>query len=123
MFVFAKRGCSWVEIKLKNIWDDGYLSQRRQIFNTRVLVISFFQKQNWPFYILRRHPKGRHQQKKNIFFRALSESPNPLPLTPIRATWSFFFFGSQNSRFESQFRTKNTIYTIKYTVYMQPKNS
>ena len=28
---------------------------------------------------------------------------------------------SQNSRFESQFRTKNTIYTIWYTVYMQPK--
>ena len=27
------------------------------------------------------------------------------------------FFGRQNSRFESQFRTKNTI----YTVYMQPK--
>ena len=44
----------------------------------------------------------------------------PPPLTPIRATWSFFF-GSQNSRFESQFRTKNTIYTIWYTVYMQPK--
>ena len=29
----------------------------------------------------------------------------------FRATWSFFF-GRQNSRFESQFRTKNTIYTI-----------
>ena len=34
-------------------------------------------------------PKGRHQQKKNVFFRALPESPTP-PLTPIRATWSFF---------------------------------
>ena len=41
-------------------------------------------------------------------------------MTPIRATWSSFF-GSQNSRFESQFRTKTTIYTIQYTVYMQPK--
>ena len=41
-------------------------------------------------------------------------------MTPIRATWSSFF-GSRNSRFESQFRTKNTIYTIWYTVYMQPK--
>ena len=28
--------------------------------------------------------------KKNVFFRALPELPNPLPLTPIRATWSFF---------------------------------
>ena len=35
----------------------------------------------------------------------------PPPMTPIRATWSSFF-GSRNSRFESQFRTKNTIYTI-----------
>ena len=41
-------------------------------------------------------------------------------MTPNRATWSSFF-GSGNSRFESQFRTKNTIYTIKYTAYMQPK--
>ena len=41
-------------------------------------------------------------------------------MTPIRATWSSFF-GSRNSRFESQFRTKTTIYTIQYTVYMQPK--
>ena len=41
-------------------------------------------------------------------------------MIPIRATWSSFF-GSRNSRFESQFRTKNTIYTIWYTVYMQPK--
>ena len=32
-----------------------------------------------------------------------------------------FFFRSKNSRFESQFRTKTTIYTIQYTVYMQPK--
>ena len=29
--------------------------------------------------------------KKNVFFRALPESPKPpRPLTPIRATWSFF---------------------------------
>ena len=56
--------------------------------------------------------KGRHQLKKNVFFRALPELPNPPPpMTPIRATWSSFF-GSRNSRFESQFRTKNTIYTI-----------
>ena len=56
--------------------------------------------------------KGRHQKKKNVFFRALPKSPKPpLPMTPIRATWSSFF-GSRNSRFESQFRTKNTICTI-----------
>ena len=56
-------------------------------------------------------PKGRHQLKKNVFFWALPELPNPPPMTPIRATWSSFF-GSQKWRFESQFRTKNTIYTI-----------
>ena len=66
--------------------------------------------------------KGSGQLKKNVSFRALPELPKkkPPPMTPIRATWSFFF-GSQNSRFESQFRTKTTIYTIQYTVYMQPK--
>ena len=47
---------------------------------------------------------------------SLGHCPNHLnPLTPIRAIWSFFF-GSQNSSFESQFRTKNTTYTIWYTV-------
>ena len=35
---------------------------------------------------------GKASIKKNVFFRALPESPNPppTPLTPIRATWSFF---------------------------------
>ena len=42
-------------------------------------------------------------EKKNVFFRALPELPNPA-LTPIGTTWSSFF-GSRNSRFESQFRT------------------
>ena len=28
--------------------------------------------------------------KKNVFFRALPEFPNPPPLTPIWETWSFF---------------------------------
>ena len=55
---------------------------------------------------------GKTSMKKNVFFRALPESPKlPPPLTPIWATWSSFY-GSRNSRFESQFRTKNTIYTI-----------
>merc|ERR1719318_57468 len=36
-------------------------------------------------------------------------------MTPIPATWSSFF-GSRNSRFESQFRTKNTIYESFATV-------
>ena len=34
--------------------------------------------------------KGRRQWKKNAFFRALPKLPKPPPLTPIRATWSFF---------------------------------
>ena len=49
--------------------------------------------------------------KKNFSFGHCPNHLTPPPLTPIRATCSFFF-GSQNSRFESQFRTKNTIYTI-----------
>ena len=60
------------------------------------------------------HLGKRSIEKKNVFFRALPELPKPPPpppLTPIWATWSSFF-GRQNSRFESQFRTKNTIYTI-----------
>ena len=43
-------------------------------------------------------PKGRHQYKKNVFFQPLPESPKPPSLTPIRATWSFFF-GRQRRRF------------------------
>ena len=59
-----------------------------------------------------KHCSGKASMEKNVFFRALPELPKPLPpMTPIRATWSSFF-GSRNSRFESQFRTKNTIYTI-----------
>ena len=50
-------------------------------------------------------------EEKNVFFRALPELPKPPPMTPIRATWSSFF-RSRNSRFESQFRTYNTIYTL-----------
>ena len=49
--------------------------------------------------------KGRHQLKKNVFFRALPESPKPPPMTPIRATWSFFF-GRQKRRFSAYYRTK-----------------
>ena len=38
------------------------------------------------------HISEHINRKKNVFFRALPESPKPLPpLTPIRATWSFFF--------------------------------
>ena len=34
--------------------------------------------------------------KKNVFFRALPESPKPPPLTPIRATWSSFFYAKND---------------------------
>ena len=43
--------------------------------------------------------------EKNVFFRALSESPKPPPITPIRATWSFFF-GRQKRRFSAYYRIK-----------------
>ena len=56
--------------------------------------------------------KGRLQLKKNVFFRALPESPKPPPPSPQFGQLGPLFFGSRNSRFESQFRTKNTIYTI-----------
>ena len=38
--------------------------------------------------------KGRHQQKKSVFFQVLPESPTPPapPMAPIRATWSSFFY-------------------------------
>ena len=49
--------------------------------------------------------------KKRFSFGHCPNHLNPPPMTRIRATWSSFF-GSRNSRFESQFRTKNTIYTI-----------
>ena len=53
-----------------------------------------------------RFGQGRHQQKRNNFFWALPESPKPPPpLTPIRATWSFFF-GHQKRRFSAYYRTK-----------------
>ena len=85
----------------QNMWKNG-LSK----LNVQLSFYSMFQCSVW---IL--STKGRHQLKKNVFFRALPELPNPPPMTPIRATWSSFF-GSRNSRFESQFRTKNTIYAI-----------
>ena len=47
-------------------------------------------------------------RKKNVFFRALPELPNPPPMTPIWAIWSFFF-RHQNSRFESH---------LRYTLYL-----
>ena len=43
-----------------------------------------------PFLLVICWPKGRHQWKTNVFFRALPELPNPPPLTSIRVTWSFF---------------------------------
>ena len=54
--------------------------------------------------------------KKTFSFGHCPNYLNPPPMTLIRATWSSFF-GSQNSRFESQFRTKITIYSIHYIIY------
>ena len=34
--------------------------------------------------------KGKHPQKKSIYFRALPELATPLPSSPFQATWSFF---------------------------------
>ena len=53
---------------------------------------------------------GKVSIKKNVFFRAMPESPNPPP-DPNSGNL-VLFFGRQISRFKSQFRTKNTIYSI-----------
>ena len=51
------------------------------------------------------------KEKKTFSFGHCPNYLNPPPMIPIRATWSSFF-GSRNSRFQSQFRTKNTICTM-----------
>ena len=61
-----------------------------------------------PYFFIR---EGVNWKKTFSFRHCLNYLNPPPPMTPIRATWSSFF-GSRNSRFESQFRTKNTIYTI-----------
>ena len=70
------------------------------------------------FLITRRLREG-FNEKKTFSFGHCPNHLNPPP--DPNAGNLVLFFGSQNSRFESQFRTKNTIYTIWYTVYMQPK--
>ena len=67
-------------------------------------------------YIFREGLNG----KKTFSFGHCPNHLNPPPPDPNSGNL-VLFFGSQNSRFESQFRTKTTIYTIQYTVYMQPK--
>ena len=47
--------------------------------------------------------------KKLLFFWILSKLPSPLPPTWTTCTT---FFRRRHSRFESQFRNKNTVYTI-----------
>ena len=59
--------------------------------------------------------------KKKRFLSGIGRiTYTPLPPDPNSVNL-VLFFGSQNSRFESHFRTKTTIYTIQYTAYMQPK--
>ena len=60
---------------------------------------------------------GKTSMEKNVFFRALPELPNPPPLTPIWATWSFFC-GCQNSRFEKKGLQKCG---VGREIYQQPK--
>ena len=63
---------------------------------------------------------GKASMEKKRFLSGIAGITSPPPPDPNSGNL-VLFFGSQNSRFESQFRTKNTIYTIWYTVYMQPK--
>ena len=52
-----------------------------------------------------RGPKGRHQWKKNVFFRALPESPKTPPPDPNSGNL-VLFFGRQKRRFNAYYRTK-----------------
>ena len=52
------------------------------------------------------HIREDINEKKNVFFRALPESPNPIPPDPNSGNL-VLFFGRQNSRFESHLRTKS----------------
>ena len=62
----------------------------------------------FPLDVFLEHPEqkylGKASMEKNVFFRALPESPTP-PLTPFGQLGPIFF-GRQNSRFESHLRTK-----------------
>ena len=58
------------------------------------------EKVGWSNYNVHDYYKGRHQWKNNVFFRALPESPKPPPW-PQFGQLGPFFFGRQNSRFES----------------------
>ena len=65
------------------------------------ILLELLRKKKWSSEIniapvIKQSSREGLNEKKNVFFRA---------------TWSSFF-GSRNSRFESQFRTENTIYTI-----------
>ena len=48
---------------------------------------------------------GKASMKKNVFFRALPELPNPPPPHDPNSGNLVLFFGRQNSRFESHLRT------------------
>ena len=70
--------------------------------------------------------KGRHQWEKNVFFRALPESPKPPPLTPIRATWSSFFRTSKLKMWKSNEDWKYTrkallILEVFWPIFQCPK--
>ena len=60
--------------------------------------------------------QGRsHEKKAAALLDFVKITPPPPP--PILITCTTFF-RRQNSKFESQFRTRNTIYTLWYTIYI-----
>ena len=57
----------------------------------------------------------RSIEKKNVFFRALPELPNPPPMTPIRATWSSFSeVEIQDLKVSLELRILYILYNILY---------
>ena len=55
--------------------------------------------------------KGRHQQKKNVFFRAFPESPKPPPPDPSSGNLVLFFMSK--TTFCAYDRKKNLMLTMK----------
>ena len=62
---------------------------------------SFHGSWRWCLY----HVREDINEKKTFSFGHCPNHLNPPPLTPIRATWSFFF-GRQKRRFSAYYRTK-----------------
>ena len=89
-----------------NFWQSCWLSFPRckyMLTQKKVEITAFV-------YVLEIVREGILRKKKLLLFWILSKLPSPL--SPQFAQLERLFFRRRNSRFESRFRTKNTIYTL-----------